>query len=148
MPIYMVQAADSGAVKIGFTSEDAYVGRFTKMQVDNHEELTVLRLLQGGKGAEAMLHRIFAHLRIRGEWFAFHTAMLDHIGLPEWVPPTPMQKPRLSHKGWSRSLSPEERSRRSIQGKAVWADPEKRAARLAKAKATNALRYGKPGGFA
>lgn len=81
MPVYIIRAGEHGPVKIGF-ADDVDL-RLSKMQSDNHERLTVLRMLVGGMVEETSLHLRFAPLRLHGEWFAFSREMLTDLGLDE-----------------------------------------------------------------
>ncbi len=81
MPVYLIRAGNKGPVKIGY-SDDVAV-RLSKIQADNHERLTILRLLEGGVPEEAMLHAKFADDWLHGEWFTFSKAMLGDLGLQE-----------------------------------------------------------------
>ena len=84
MPVYMVQAGEHGPVKIGFSADVAL--RLVKMQADNHQRLTVLRIFQGAVAEEAALHTLFADNRLHGEWFSFTKAMMGDVGLMEILP--------------------------------------------------------------
>lgn len=83
MPVYIIRAGEHGPVKIGF-AEDVRL-RLTKMQADNHERLTVLRVLVGGQQEESELHLRFAAQRMRGEWFEFSPELLGDLGIPDEV---------------------------------------------------------------
>lgn len=74
MTIYFIRAGEDGPVKIGTTEDLA--ARMRDLQVGNHEELRLVRTIEGGAGHEQFLHRRFGHLRIRGEWFRWHDDML------------------------------------------------------------------------
>jgi meiotically up-regulated gene 157 (Mug157) protein len=87
MPVYLIRAGDHGPVKIGWSDNVAL--RLVKMQADNHERLTVLRLFAGGLAEEEMLHERFADNWLHGEWFAFSKAMLGDLRLERIGAPTP-----------------------------------------------------------
>ena len=70
MPVYIISAGDSGAVKIGWTEGNAEE-RLAALQTANFESLRILRVIPGSVGIETKLHRFFALHRIRGEWFTF-----------------------------------------------------------------------------
>jgi hypothetical protein len=74
MPVYFARAGNDGPVKIG-TATDV-PARIAELQSGNHEVLSVVRLMDGGRRLEAWLHHHFARLRIRGEWFQYDPAML------------------------------------------------------------------------
>lgn len=82
MPVYLIRAGECGPVKIGFTARPLWM-RLAKMQTDNHERLSVLRLLQGGENVEVHLHARFVSFRIRGDWFRFSDVMLGDLGFPD-----------------------------------------------------------------
>ena len=96
MPVYMIRAGENGPVKIGYAEHVAL--RLVKMQADNHERLTILRIFEGGQTEEAALHLLFADLRLNGEWFGFSRKMLGDVGLREIIearaepiqPPSPV----------------------------------------------------------
>lgn len=81
MPVYMVRAGEHGPVKIGFSDNVAL--RLVKMQADNHERLTILRIFAGGPTEEALFHERFADQHLHGEWHSFTKAMLGDLGLVE-----------------------------------------------------------------
>lgn len=84
MAIYMIRAGGHGPVKIGFAEDVAR--RMTKMQADNHERLSLIRLLEGGLDEEAGLHVRFADHRLHGEWFSFTRLMLGDLALEDLAP--------------------------------------------------------------
>ncbi len=75
MPVYLIQAGDSGPVKIGHARNPAK--RMAGFQCGNHEVLRLVRTWPGGQREEATLHRAFSDYRLQGEWFRFCPAMLD-----------------------------------------------------------------------
>lgn len=80
--VYMVMDP-KGRVKIGWTRDlDARVGALNASTADNFQ---LLRVITGGKPTERWLHKKFAHLRIKGEWFQFDQAMLT-IVTPDELP--------------------------------------------------------------
>ena len=91
MPVYMIRAGEHGPVKIGFSDDVA--GRLTKMQADNHERLTVLRIFEGCALDEASLHERFSDNWLHGEWHGFTAAMLGDVGLVEIVDSAPASVP-------------------------------------------------------
>lgn len=87
MPVYFIQA-ESGPVKIGHATD--VQRRLSHLQSGSHEALTVIHQYEGGYGHELALHKRFTDLRIRGEWFRFHSDMLrsfDELGLTPLDPP-------------------------------------------------------------
>lgn len=78
--IYFVQAKTPdgpGPVKIGYTSADAIWPRIDTLQVGCPWDLVVLRTTPGSQRDEVALHRRFAHLAMRGEWFRFAPELLE-----------------------------------------------------------------------
>lgn len=70
--IYFIQAGDEGPIKIGYTlGTDNFKHRFRMLQTGNHEELRLLKLVEGSKRDEESLHLQFHHLQYRAgsEWF-------------------------------------------------------------------------------
>jgi hypothetical protein len=67
--VYIVGAEGTGMVKIGFTNQPPQ--RFKALRADSAVPLIVLYLDVGGVAEEKALHRRFADLRVRGEWFRF-----------------------------------------------------------------------------
>jgi hypothetical protein len=138
MPVYLCLAGDS-AVKIGLTTLAAFHGRMIKMQVDNHEPVKLLRLLEGGRALECALHKQFRHLHRRGEWFSYHPDMLGELGAADIPAPPP---PPSKYVPWQqRDLwTPERRAIQSAKLLALHADPVRSAERLAKYRATLAVK--------
>ena len=77
MSVYFIQsgsAEGNGVVKIGHSSDpDRRIGELQSAVAD---PLRVIRLLEGGHQAEREVHRMLAHLHIRGELFEFSEEML------------------------------------------------------------------------
>lgn len=73
MPVYFIRAGEDGPVKIG-VAQDVRV-RLADLQVAHHEELHVINAVGGDSSAERRAHRIYAHKRLRGEWFEFCPSM-------------------------------------------------------------------------
>lgn len=74
MATYIIRAGLAGPVKIG--RADDVERRRAALQTAHHEELIVLRVIDTAFDAEPVMHKQFAHLRIRGEWFDFAPEML------------------------------------------------------------------------
>jgi hypothetical protein len=77
MAVYMIRAGANGPVKIGFGTNATR--RVDELQTGHAETLTVLRLIDGDRAFESALHRHFAPLRLRGEWFAYADEMLGDL---------------------------------------------------------------------
>lgn len=67
--VYLVQAGDSGPIKIGHTLAERLDQRLGELQTGSPQRLRLLATLPGGKSREAELHRKFQSNRISGEWF-------------------------------------------------------------------------------
>ncbi len=75
MPVYFAQAGEGGPVKIGWAADVR--SRISELQCGCPEILVVPRLIDGDRRSEAWVHRKFAALRFRGEWFRFDPDMLS-----------------------------------------------------------------------
>jgi hypothetical protein len=81
--VYFIRSGE--AIKIGKASGNVR-DRMAQLQTANPADLELLGVMPGGLEEEAGLHRRFAHLRLRGEWFTCDQDLLDFIaGLPEIV---------------------------------------------------------------
>lgn len=80
MSVYFIQAAENGPVKIGVADDP--VKRITALQTAHHENLRLIRLLDGDSELEKVLHRRFSDIHVRGEWFRFTPELLsDELGV-------------------------------------------------------------------
>lgn len=75
--VYFIQAA-TGPIKIGFTTGKVET-RLKELQPGNPDPLVLLAWIPAPKEKEAELHRQFAHLLIRGEWFRPAVELLQMI---------------------------------------------------------------------
>jgi hypothetical protein len=93
MAVYMMQDADGGDVKIGFTLDLA--ARLDQLRcITKLQNLRVIRLVEGERAAEREIHFRYRHLRQRGEWFSYVEDMLtDDLGFPDI--PVPPRSPTL-----------------------------------------------------
>ena len=66
--VYVIRAGDIGPIKVGVAKNPE--GRLREHQTSNHERLTLLHVLPGGRNLEAELHRNLKDARLHGEWFA------------------------------------------------------------------------------
>lgn len=84
MSVYFIaEEGNSEIVKIGYAvSIDK---RLAQLQGGNIRELQVMRVIKGDAQAEQWLHRRFAPLRIRGEWFHFDPEMMT-VSVPTFKP--------------------------------------------------------------
>lgn len=76
--IYFVQADPSGPVKIGYTGRRVRA-RMAEGQTFAPQELTLLAETYGTMADEAKLHRLFAHQRVRGEWFRYEGGLQELV---------------------------------------------------------------------
>lgn len=144
MPCYMIQAGDiRGPVKLGHGDP---IKRRMGLQVGNHLELRIIRVFRGGAKEERQLHAQFSELEIRGEWYSFSRAMLGNVGLveipfSEWQSPPRLNiiNPVTGKVG--REWTTQERAAVSERMRAISADPERRALRLERLRATNARKF-------
>lgn len=65
--IYFVRPKSGGRIKIGTTVRLSE--RLAALKAEFREELEVLGVAAGSFSREKRVHRKFAHLRLRGEWF-------------------------------------------------------------------------------
>src|SRR5271156_1134485 len=94
MPVYFARAGTAGPVKIGWTT-GSVLRRLAAIQCCNHEQVILIRELQCEAVVERKLHKHFAGLRVRGEWFRFDEAMLL-ITAEEILAPKPRVKKPVS----------------------------------------------------
>jgi len=80
MFLYCLESGPGGPLKIGVTTINAE-SRVYSLQTGNPEELRVVAQRPGKPMEEAALHRRFADLRIRGEWFQRDPSILAEFGL-------------------------------------------------------------------
>lgn len=66
--VYFVLNEETSMVKIGWTK--CLESRLASLQTGSSSRLTVLATMPGGRRDESRLHKRFAHLRSRGEWFS------------------------------------------------------------------------------
>jgi hypothetical protein len=74
--IYFVQSPSGGPIKIGQTIR---LSLCLAQLLAEHGQLVVLAVLDGSYPEENALHRRFASLRVRGEWFQPGADLLDFI---------------------------------------------------------------------
>jgi hypothetical protein len=77
MAVYMIRVGADGPVKIGVAAHPQK--RLSALQTGHPEALTMLRVMEGDRHFESALHRHFAHLRTRGEWFTHCNQMLGDL---------------------------------------------------------------------
>lgn len=86
--VYFIEAIGAAAVKIGTAAD--LKKRLNTLQTASPMPLRVLGTTPGGRDAEQTLHRRFAHLKLRGEWFRAEPELLSFIrdiGSPSTIAP-------------------------------------------------------------
>lgn len=78
MPVYFARFGRNGPIKIGWTKAGV-TNRIRALDCGSPEPIVLLRESPGGRKVEQELHRRFAHLYIRGEWFQAADDLLDFI---------------------------------------------------------------------
>lgn len=90
-------------VKIGIS--EAPHRRIASIQTSNPDELEVLAVVEGGAALEAEMHRRFAALHYRGEWFRDDAIIRQAIASMQTLPP---RKPRKRAAVQQRKATPKE----------------------------------------
>jgi hypothetical protein len=75
MPVYIIRAGETGMVKIGWADDPE--SRCSDLQTAHYEELRIIRVMEGPRSLEGLLHGHFGARKHRGEWFAFCPSMLE-----------------------------------------------------------------------
>jgi DNA-binding XRE family transcriptional regulator len=75
MPVYFLRAGHDGPVKIGWAINPDV--RKRDLQTGHYERLKIIRTIDCDPKLERILHKYFAEHHITGEWFHFHSTMLD-----------------------------------------------------------------------
>lgn len=91
MFVYVIQAQESGRIKIGISANPAK--RLSQVQNGNPEHLRLVGAVPGGRRLESQLHSELAQYRLCGEWFEPSDGVVCAVG-------------RLL--GWDRALIPTE----------------------------------------
>lgn len=65
--IYFIQVGTDGPIKIGYAGD--VKRRLGELQLANPFELRLVRAVRGNVLLERQIHAIYAHARLRGEWF-------------------------------------------------------------------------------
>lgn len=81
MPVYLARFGALGPVKIGHSLNVSQ--RIAQISVRLWDDMVLIRCLDGGMADERALHKRFAHLRIRNEWFHYGPEMMGDLGLPD-----------------------------------------------------------------
>jgi hypothetical protein len=77
--IYFVLESIDNVVKIGKTQEDKLMLRISGIQTGNHRELKLIGVCEGYTKKEKELHKLFNHLRIKGEWFRYEEDLREYV---------------------------------------------------------------------
>lgn len=72
--IYFIRIGDHGPVKIGRAYNPA--ARLSTLQGAHWQTLRLVRTLEGDRLVERRLHRHYADLALRGEWFSWDDSMM------------------------------------------------------------------------
>jgi hypothetical protein len=83
--------AAAGVVKIGFTT--SLRSRVRSLQTASAVPLRLLGTVEAGPEFERYLHRLWAHLRQKGEWFSYSPALANAIDQYVKAPTRPEPPP-------------------------------------------------------
>ena len=75
--VYFIRESSIGAIKIGVSKHSKR--RAKELQDHSLYVITLLATVAGGYSVEFLLHRLFAHAYIRGEWFRPVEELLTYI---------------------------------------------------------------------
>jgi hypothetical protein len=88
--VYFIQEGTGGPIKIGTSTRVRQ--RLRELRVNAKDTLVLRAMTKGGRWVEALLHSLFSHARIRGEWFKPAPELLEYIeevrvaeGTPETI---------------------------------------------------------------
>lgn len=73
--VYLVRGELTGLYKIGIANDVSR--RLAELQSGSPDDLRLVSKIDGGRAVEQQLHRRFAALRVRGEWFRLGVAELE-----------------------------------------------------------------------
>jgi hypothetical protein len=83
--VYFIRDKCTQYVKIGFTRGDP-TSRMKDLQCASPGELELLSYYIGERDLERALHRVFAHARVRGEWFEPLPIVMEYAGFRHQSP--------------------------------------------------------------
>lgn len=95
--VYFIRSAGFGVVKIGTAANPS--ARLRSLQTGNAEELSLIRVIDGGEAEERWLHDRFQQHRVRGEWFTFHPDMMTVLPPDDLAPVRTDRGRRSSSRG-------------------------------------------------
>lgn len=75
--VYFIQAVQLGLVKIGFSSN--VPKRLLSLKTGCPDDLVILKIIPGGQEIERVLHKKFADIRVKGEWFSPSDELMSFI---------------------------------------------------------------------
>lgn len=75
--VYIIQVKNDNKVKIGFSANPRQ--RLLDLQVASPFDLVLAKVYPGTIETECWFHRIFSHLRIRGEWFRIFPEEIEEV---------------------------------------------------------------------
>jgi len=76
--LYFIQCGNDGPIKIGISSNTDK--RLFELEPFSPYELRILKIVKnGGQGLERKLHKKFADLRLKNEWFEPDKKLLEYI---------------------------------------------------------------------
>lgn len=118
MPVYFIQAGESGPVKVGFSKNP--IRRRDGLQGAHTQKLIIRALYEGGREEEMALHQRFKSHRLTREWFA-PIVLRENIDLPALCVQQAERSQRASDNssGWSA----ETRERVAAMRRARFAEP-------------------------
>lgn len=78
--VYFVQGVKTGFIKIGFTADLRQ--RLASIRAHSPDALHVLGFIEDAEAErlEGLLHKMFAEIRLRHEWFSPHPKLVTFIG--------------------------------------------------------------------
>lgn len=82
--IYYIACMETNRVKIGYTKSRPE-NRLDSFRTGCPTPIQLMCAHPGTKKDEAHFHELFAHLRLRGEWFEMGEELLRHMMLVCWV---------------------------------------------------------------
>jgi hypothetical protein len=89
--VYFLQARGGGPIKIGHTKRDPSK---RMRELEGPDELVLLALVPGSKGAEEDMHLLLAAHQRRGEWYEPHAEVMAEVEKARAAHPLPELEPR------------------------------------------------------
>lgn len=82
--IYYIACTATNRLKIGYTNGEPEV-RLKQLQTGSAADLLLMACHDGGLDDERHIHAMFAHQRIRGEWFEMSEDLFKHLSTVVWL---------------------------------------------------------------